>query len=90
MSDESHQKGLIPREKIEAAKDRLRIQDLWHLLNLPGEPRSCKSPFRDEKRASFSIFADGRAAIDHGTGEIFDAPGFLAKAGGLSKGHSAS
>jgi hypothetical protein len=89
MADKSQQEGLIPRKRIGAAKDRLRIQELWHLLNLPGEPkRYCKSPFRDEKRASFSIFADGRTAIDYGTGEIFDGPRVLAKARGLSKGEA--
>jgi hypothetical protein len=80
---------MIPRDVIEAAKDRLGIKELWRLLNLPGEPRRyCRSPFRDDKHASFSIFSDGRAAKDHGTGEGFDGPGFLAKAKGLTRGQA--
>jgi hypothetical protein len=80
---------LVSRAAIDAAKQRLRIPDLWRLLHLPGQPRaSCRSPFRDDKRASFSIFDEGRQAKDHGTGEDFDAPAFLAKALGLSAGQA--
>src|SRR5262249_24307165 len=72
------------------AKERLRIPDLWRLLGLPGEPKACcRSPFRKEKRPSFSIFDEGRAAFDHGTGEAFDGPKFFAKARGLPMGHQA-
>lgn len=75
---------LISRETIKAAKQKLRIPELWRLLGLPGEPKaSCRSPFRDERHASFSIFADGQAARDHAMGENFDGPQFLAKVLGL-------
>lgn len=70
------------------AKLRLRISDLWRRLNLPGEPkRSCKSPFRDERRPSFSIYLkmDGDHWKDHGTGESGDVFDFYERATGLSK-----
>jgi hypothetical protein len=80
---------LLSRADIDAAKERLRIPELWRLLNLPGQPKaSCRSPFRDDKRASFSIFDEGRQAKDHATGEDFDGPAFLAKALGLSTGEA--
>jgi hypothetical protein len=80
---------LLSRATIDAAKQRLGIPELWRLLHLPGQPRaSCRSPFRDDKGASFSIFDEGRQAKDHGTGEDFDAPAFLAKALGLSAGQA--
>jgi hypothetical protein len=75
---------------LEAALDKLLIADVWRLLGLPGEPpgrdKSVRSPFRDDKHPSFSIFAKGRRWKDHGTGEEGNAVDFLAKARGLSNG----
>ena len=55
--------------RISAAKEKIRVADAWRLLNLPTPPRAgnvcVKSPFRPEKSASFSIFAEGRAFNDH-------------------------
>jgi hypothetical protein len=79
----------ISREAINAAKEKLNIPRLWRMLGLSGEPKaSCRSPFRDERHGSFSIFADGRAARDHATGESFDGPQFVAKALGLPIGEA--
>lgn len=63
-------------------KARLRIDEAWRLLNLPGEPgRCCKSPFRPEERhPSFSIYGEGMKSKDHATGETFDVVDFVAKA----------
>jgi hypothetical protein len=70
---------------IELAKARLTIPDLWQRLDLPGQPKaSCKSPFRDEKHASFSVSADGQLWNDFGTNEGGDAVDFLRLATGLS------
>ena len=44
-----------------------------------------RSPFREDKKPSFSIYADGKKWKDHGTGEQGDAADFLAKAKNLSK-----
>jgi hypothetical protein len=75
---------------LEAALDKFSISDVWQLLGLPGEPperdKSVRSPFRDEKNPSFSIFAKGKRWKDHGTGEHGNAIDFLAKARGLSNG----
>jgi len=77
------------RESIDRAKELLPIPKLWRLLGLPGEPKACcRSPFRKEKKPSFSIFDRGRAAKDHGTGQKFDSPSFLAEARGLSIGQA--
>ena len=49
------------------AQESLTIAQAWVMLGLPGEPRpTCKSPFRDERTASFSIHADGKKWKDHG------------------------
>ncbi len=73
---------------LEAALDKLLIADVWRLLGLPGEPpgrdKTVRSPFRDDKSPSFSIFARGKRWKDHGTGEQGNAIDFLAKARNLS------
>lgn len=71
-----------PTPNIAELKARLRIEDVWRMLHLAGEPATCcKSPFRpDEKHASFSIYAEGTRAKDHATGETFDVVDFLKKA----------
>ncbi len=65
------------------AKERYTIFDLWPALNLPGQPkRSCRSPFREEKTASFSVFDQGKAWKDHGSGEAGDVIEFVKAATG--------
>ena len=46
--------------------------------------KSCASPFREDRKPSFSIFADGREWNDFATGQHGDAVDFLAKARGIS------
>ena len=71
--------------QLQVAKERLLIPALWHLLNLPGKPgRCCRSPFREDRNPSFSIYDGGRRWKDHATGEGGDVVDFLAKALGLS------
>ena len=56
------------------------------MLNLTGRPgRSCRSPFREDRNPSFSIYEEGRKWKDHPTGEGGDAVNFLARALNLSK-----
>ena len=60
------------------AREAYTISDAWQMLRLPGEPKpSCKSPFRDERTPSFTIFDDGKAWKDHGTGEGGDVIEFI-------------
>ena len=71
---------------ISDAKERVSIPYLWSLYGYEGNPlKSCKSPFRDESNSSFSVFADGTAWKDHGTGEGGDSVTFIQMAEGLSK-----
>lgn len=68
-------------ECFKEAKARLTISDLWDKLGLEGEPsKKCKSPFRDDNRASFSITKEGRYWKDHGTGDCGDIFDFYQKA----------
>jgi hypothetical protein len=71
---------------LHVAKERLAIQTLWHLFNLPGRPgKSCRSPFHEDRNASFSVYDDGRKWHDFATREGGDAADFLARALNLSK-----
>ena len=71
---------------IAEAKERIRIPNVWAHFNLPGEPRaSCKSPFRDEQKPSFSVSAAGDLWNDFGTGEGGDSVDFFQRASGLSR-----
>lgn len=72
---------------ITEAKDRLPIPTLWRILNLVGDPPAkdgvYRSPFREERNPSFSIFANGTRFKDHATGESGDAITFYAMARGI-------
>lgn len=68
------------------AKERLRIPELWRILNLPGQPGAfCKCPWREERHASFSVSANGFLFNDFATGQGGDAIDFLMRATGLSR-----
>ena len=70
---------------LQAAKERLAIPDLWQLLDLPGKPgQSCRSPFREDRNPSFSIYDGGHRWKDRGTGLGGNAD-FRAAACNLSK-----
>jgi hypothetical protein len=70
----------------EEAKAVLTIPILWARLGLRGDCRKnpCKSPFREDKHASFSVFNEGRAFNDLGGFGGGDAVDFLRLATGLS------
>src|SRR5262245_792694 len=77
--------GDITDSPLGSALERLRIPAIWVMLNLPGKPaRSCRSPFREDRHPSFSIYDDGRRWKDYATGEGGDAVDFIAKALGIS------
>lgn len=66
------------RDIFNEARHQLTITDAWVALGLPGTPKpSCRSPFRDERSPSFSIFDDGKGWKDHGSGEGGDVVEFI-------------
>jgi hypothetical protein len=74
-----------PRNRIEEAKARFTIPILWRLFNLRGDPgNSCRSPFREDRSPSFSVYEEGRRWFDNATHEGGDAVDFLAKIKGFS------
>ncbi|MDA0349557.1 MAG: CHC2 zinc finger domain-containing protein [Verrucomicrobia bacterium] len=81
---------LATNSPLERAVEAITIADVWHRLDLPGEPKksSC-SPFRDDRKPSFSIFADDRRFIDFGTGEKGDVIDFIMKATGMDRSAAA-
>jgi len=73
------------RLTLAEAKERLRIPDLWALLNLPGKPaKPFRCPWREDRKPSFSITEDGKLWHDFATGEGGNAIAFFARATGLS------
>ena len=74
------------RNRIEEALARFTIPVLWRMFNLPGKPaRSCRSPFREDRSPSFSIYDEGRRWFDNATHEGGNAIDFLAKIKGISR-----
>ena len=77
--------GIAADSPLQAAKARLTIPSFGQMLDLPGKPqKSCRSPFREDRNPSFSIYDDGRKWKDHATGEGGDAVDFVAVALGIS------
>jgi len=71
---------------LHLAKERLRIPELWRLRQWPGEPgKSCACPYRPDKAASGSVFADGKLFKDFSSDFLADAPALLAKVEGLER-----
>jgi len=60
------------------AREKYTIEDLWLAFGYCGTPKgTVKSPFRDERQASFSIHSDGNAWKDHSTSESGDVIEFV-------------
>lgn len=70
---------------LQAAKDRLSIYQLGAMFFPDWRAgKSCKSPFREDRSESFSVYDEGRKWKDFATGEGGDAADFVAMACGLS------
>ncbi len=66
------------------AKARLNIHGLWRHFGFPGEPKtSCRCPWRDDNKPSFSVNPDGTLWNDFSTSEGGDAVDFYQRASGL-------
>ena len=71
---------------ISDAKALVRIPDLWTRYNLPGTPsKSCRCPWREDHKPSFSVSEDSLLWHDFSTGEGGDAIDFLTRITGLDK-----
>lgn len=70
---------------IEEIKARYTVADAWRDEGCQGEPsRSCRSPLRDDRHKSFSVYDDGRRWKDHATDDGGDVLDFIAKVRGCS------
>ncbi|MGA2556666.1 MAG: CHC2 zinc finger domain-containing protein [Verrucomicrobiota bacterium] len=66
------------------AKNRLRIPALWQHFGFGGEPKtSCRCPWRDDHKPSFSVHPAGNLFHDFATGESGDQVDFFQRASGL-------
>lgn len=73
-------------DRLQEAKRRLPIPELWKRLGLPGECRRvCKTPWREDRKPSLSISKDGMLWKDFGEDTGGDAVCFLERACGLSR-----
>ena len=69
--------------EIAEIKDRYRISQAWSDEGLKGLPgKEVRSPFRDDKNPSFSVFNEGRSWKDHGSDEGGDVLDFICLARG--------
>jgi hypothetical protein len=75
-------------ERISAAKSRVSIASAWARLGLPNPPpegsRLVRSPIREERTPSFSIFQGGKRWKDHSGdagGDVFDFVELVVKEG---------
>lgn len=72
--------GKLRAPSIDEVKARYTINEAWRDEGLPGAPaRSCRSPFREDRHPSFSVFDDARKWRCHTTGEGGDVLDFLAR-----------
>jgi hypothetical protein len=83
----------ITRIELDSAKDRLRLPELWQILNLPGEPPSrdrvkFSSPLRPDAHPSCSFYDDCRRMMDWSTGKKYDGVTMLGEALGLKNGEA--
>lgn len=81
---------MISRSDLDAAKDRLRLPELWRILNLPGEPPTedgvkFSSPLRPDANPSCSFYDDGRLMTDWTSGMHYDGVKFIGEALSLTK-----
>ena len=71
-------------DRAAQVKERLTIERVGTAVFPDWTPaKSCKSPFRQDRTPSFSVFDGGRAWKDHATNEGGDVVSFYMKATGL-------
>ncbi len=84
-----HHQHTKQRHNIPALKERLLIPEVWQKLGLEGQPGTkCRSPFREDKTPSFSVYKEGKYWKDYGTGAGGDVIDFIAMARQIGKGEA--
>src|SRR5258706_16189585 len=84
---------MMSRSEIDEAKDRVRLPELFRILNLPGELPSrdgvkFSNPLRPDAHPSCSFYDGCRRMKDWSTGKDYDAIDFLGEALTLQNGES--
>ena len=75
----------MDRTLIEQIKGALTVAQAWHALALPGAPaKCCRTPWREDRRPSFSVFDESRRWHDHSTGQGGDVVDFVKEAAQLT------
>lgn len=83
----------ITRIELDAAKDCLRLPELWRILNLPGEPPTedgvkFASPLRPDAHPSCSFYDDCRRMMDWSQGKSYDGVAIIGEVLGLKNGRA--
>lgn len=69
---------IVSQDLFAEAREKITVFDAWKMLGFDGEPKaSCKSPFREDRSPSFSIFEGGKAWTDHASGDGGDVVEFI-------------
>ena len=72
------------RHNLEALKRRILIPEVWQRLGFAGTPATtCRCPWREDHKPSFSIHDEGRRWKDFSTDEGGDVIDFIARACGI-------
>lgn len=82
----NHRRDNSSQSPLAQAKSVCTIFDLWRHFGFDGDPEKqnpVRSPFRADRKASFSITSDGQAFHDFATGDKGDIVTFWARATGL-------
>ncbi len=75
---------------LHKAIEAINIPEAWHRLGLEGSPgKSCKVPWRDDKKPSLSVYDNDRLFKDFSTGEGGNVVKFISLATNLSQSDAA-
>lgn len=81
------------RSDLDTAKDRLRLPELWRILNLPGEPPmrdgvKFSSPLRPDANPSCSFYDGCMRMMDWSQGKSYDGVAIVGEVLGLKNGEA--
>ncbi|MDB4538241.1 CHC2 zinc finger domain-containing protein [Akkermansiaceae bacterium] len=85
MNSKIHPQAGDYHTRREELKEIYRINDAWKDIGIEGEPaKSCRCPWREDHKPSFSVYNKGRSFKDFSTDDSGDVFNFVMLALGLS------
>lgn len=84
LSREIQPGRMAVNDSLAALKERVDITRAWGALDLPGLPsRTCRCPWREDHKPSFSVYASAEKWRDHASGDGGDVFDFVKEALGI-------